>query len=319
MEKFSSVEKVVGAMSEERREKFFSVYEKRFDEQDMGTLGIEGFEPNERPKTPEEIEAFTFADQLIDDIRVAYGLDPFPISHEKIHIMREETYPKNLPVGLYSQASQTIVLLEAPALISQVAIAAHELVHMKSYNVAQLTNAPKPELTEYRMGLGARPRDGASKEGEPIIFFNDLNEALTEETVIRIFNSLRTLPSIQQDIDQSKQVIETHKDGLARYIPTDTIHVSANKKEIFISRFGRQKERTVLTLLIDAIYASNKDTFADKEEVFNMFQKAMFTGNMLELGKIIDHSFGKGTLRKIAELNGDLDAQASLIKSLGTM
>lgn len=69
-------------------------------------------------------------------------------------------------------------------------------------------------------------------------------------------------------------------------------------------------------MLIDALYERNKNNFNDREEVFDMFAKNAFTGNMYELGKLVDKTFGRGTLRKIGKLDAHIEEQEKFIKSL---
>ena len=68
--------------------------------------------------------------------------------------------------------------------------------------------------------------------------------------------------------------------------------------------------------MIDKILEKNPDKFQDKEEVFEVFAKGMITGNILPVGRLVERTFGKGTLRKIGELDQDLRAQEEFVNSL---
>jgi hypothetical protein len=42
----------------------------------------------------------------------------------------------------------------------------------------------------------------------------------------------------------------------------------------------------------------------------------MMTGDILPVGRLIDRTFGRGTLRQIGELDSDIDKQEKFVKSL---
>ena len=81
-------------------------------------------------------------------------------------------------------------------------------------------------------------------------------------------------------------------------------------------RFTYRKERDMLNTLIGKIFERNKDKFQDKEGIFDVFEKSMMTGNMLLLGRLIENTFGPNTLRRIGELDKDMEVQESFINSL---
>jgi len=56
--------------------------------------------------------------------------------------------------------------------------------------------------------------------------------------------------------------------------------------------------------------------FTDPEEVFEAFARGMMTGNPLEIGRLVDGTFGKGTFRKIGEMDEDVDEQLKYVESL---
>jgi hypothetical protein len=67
--------------------------------------------------------------------------------------------------------------------------------------------------------------------------------------------------------------------------------------------------------LIQKLFRRNSQ-FKDASEIYDLFRRGMMTGDILPLGRLIDRTFGKGTLRRIGELDSDIDAQEKFIKSL---
>lgn len=61
------------------------------------------------------------------------------------------------------------------------------------------------------------------------------------------------------------------------------------------------KERKVLRQIIEAVTRKDPDYEGKEDEVKALFYKAYFTGRMLDLGRVIEKTFGKGTFRLMAE------------------
>jgi len=76
------------------------------------------------------------------------------------------------------------------------------------------------------------------------------------------------------------------------------------------------QERKVFNILTDKLYTKNADQFSNREEVFTVFAKAMLTGNILPVGRLVDRTFGRGTLRRIGELDHDTQALKEFVGSL---
>lgn len=81
-------------------------------------------------------------------------------------------------------------------------------------------------------------------------------------------------------------------------------------------KFTKRRERDILDALLERLYERNPEQFTDKQAVFEVFAQGMMTGNLLPIGRLVDSTFGRGTLRRIGELDDDLDAQEEFVKSL---
>ncbi len=90
-----------------------------------------------------------------------------------------------------------------------------------------------------------------------------------------------------------------------------------NKKVMLeTERFSYQPERKVLNTLIDKIFKRNSGQFQDRDEIFDVFAKAMITGNILPMARLIENTFGVGTLRTISNLDHDIEAQTIFVDTL---
>lgn len=63
----------------------------------------------------------------------------------------------------------------------------------------------------------------------------------------------------------------------------------------------RYQERKRLYELLDRIVANSSGRFESRDEIFNEFARANFSGNYLTISRIVESILGKGSFRKLAE------------------
>jgi hypothetical protein len=227
---------------------------------------------------------------------------------------------------------QGIAIREQPAKILFMKKVFHEMIHFKSYNALQVTSGDRPELDEYRVGLAVHTRNGEIK------YFVNLNEAVTEELAKRFSGKLLNNPLFTEEIEKTRKVITKYPQAITDsgepLFDTDTLYAEVNGKKSWGESVGRlfgaqekakrittggfvyQQERKILNTLIDKIFKRNPEKFREKKEVFEVFAKGIMTGNILPVGKLIEKTFGRGTLRLIGDLDTDINAQEDFIGSL---
>lgn len=327
MEKFSSFERVVGNIPEIEKEQILRDKGERFDNQIF-----EDLKGKEREKTPEELQIISLANEATNEVRKSYGLENFDIPPENIHVIAEESWPKEKGVAFYNSTLQGVAAREQPARIVFLKKIFHEMLHFKSYNALQVTMEENPELDEYRVGLTVHTRDGKK------MYFVNLNEAVTEEMTKRFATKLFGNPLFAQEENRTKDVIAKYPRAVTgsgeSLFGEDTFYAEVENKKSWDESVGRlfgaqekpkkittevftyQSERKILNTLIDKIFERNPDKFQTREEVFDVFAKGMMTGNILPVGRLIERTFGNGILRRIGELDQDMRAQEEFVNSL---
>lgn len=155
----------------------------------------------------------------------------------------------------------------------------------------------------------------------------NLNEALTEELAIRFQkNELRNIPNLKEEIDLIDEYVAQEKKSGKEINPDDVL--SARKKiiytienkesyEIEAEMASYQKQREILNILIDKLYENNKDTFRDREEVFDLIAESSFTGNLVgekSWARLIDKTFGKDTFKELVDTDKIIGATNRLKK-----
>ncbi len=329
MEKFSSFERVVGNIPEAEKEKILREKGERFDDQIF-----EEFKGKEIKKTSEEMQIISLANEATNRIRQKYGLENFDIPPENIHIITEKAWPKDREKSdaSYNPMLQGFIVREQPAKSVFMARSIHEMLHFKSYNALQVTSEENSELKEYRIGLNVITRDGKK------MYFTNINEAVIEEMTKRIAAKLFHNPLFYKETKQTKDIIMRYPravtDSGEPLFVEETFYAEVGgkkswgeavgrlfgaqekPKKIITERFGYKPEREILNTLIDKILERNSEKFKDREEVFEIFAKGMMTGNILPVGRLIEKTFGNGTLRRIGELDQDIKAQEDFVNSL---
>jgi hypothetical protein len=65
--------------------------------------------------------------------------------------------------------------------------------------------------------------------------------------------------------------------------------------------YAYQDERNHLRDIIHELHRLSHEKFTSEEEIFRMFARATLTGNLLPIGRLIENTLGKGSLRRLAE------------------
>lgn len=328
MEKLSSFERIVGNISEVEKEQILRNKGERFDDQIFEEL-----QSKEREKTPQELQILSLVNRATNEIRQRYGLENFDIPSENIHVITEEAWPREKSTAFFKPMLQTIAMREKLSNIAFLKTSFHEMIHFKSYGALQMITGENPELDDYRLGLTIYSRDG--KE----MYFRNLNEAVTEGMTKRFVRQVLDNALFADETRQTEDVIRKYPRAVTEsgepLFDGDTFYAeiqgskswreSADRlfSKLFGSRvkistegFTYKQERKVLNMLIDKILERNPEKFQDKEEVFEVFAKGMMTGNILPVGRLIERTFGNGTLRRIGELDQDVEAQEGFVGAL---
>lgn len=324
MQGISSFERVVGNIPETEKEQILQNKGEIFDSQIF-----EDLRDKEREKTPEELEIISLVNKATNEVRQRYGLKNFNIPPANIHVIMEEAWPREKSVALYNAMVQAVAVREQPAKIIFMEKVFHEMLHFKSYNALQISTGENPKLRDYRAGLTIHTRDG--KE----MYFTNLNEAVTEEMTRRFAAKLFDNPLFIKEQKQTRDIMAKYPraitDSGEPLFSSDTFYAEIESRKSWSAAVGRlfgarekitaesftyRQERRSLNTLINKLFTRNQKRFKDRAEVFEVFSQGMMTGNILPIGRLIEETFGNGTLRAIGELDNDIGKQSAFISTL---
>ena len=320
LEKFpqrkSGIERVIGASSEEERAILRSF---------RGMLQHQRFEEYERKKTPKEAMIIDAVLRYLPEFIAQYGGTPVAdVPPEVIHILDEgklteeervELAEEGTAGGYLPHRQQAIVVPHQHSRLKTTERITHELMHLESFSSFDLPSNMEGTRTAKQGGPGITVgeselfprRIGLSvfDETHGTRFFRDLDEAVIEELTIRFDQKyFAEIPILQEEI-AAREAFKKDVDGDTREILscitrqeedgtwTSTVH------EYAYSQF-----REYLWSLIDQIYERNRDQFESREEIFAVFAKAVLTGRLLELGRLIEKTLGKGAFRTLGQRTG---------------
>jgi hypothetical protein len=215
---------------------------------------------------------------------------------------------------------------------------AHELFHLKSYKSARVGKSGE-DVRLYRSGLSMFDKKDPNEEGgDEKEYFAVLEEAIVAECTKKLLDGISSDSIFSEEIEAVRQfrdwvVAYYRKNGVAeekvkeferelKYIsePQDKVervlkfsHDEEKRQAYAAGMFGalyengevetleRYTERKKLYELLDKLVIGSDGKFKNRDEVFDEFAKANFSGNYLPLARIIESIMGKKSFRKLAE------------------
>lgn len=274
----------------------------------VGVLRNQQIMPYEREKTPQELaimkEIFARLPEFIEE----YGsVNARYISLDQVHMLKEssEHLDKIRPhdpkgsrrTGNYVLNSGRIeVVSQGENYLKMAKTLVHELIHAHSFYSVDVNTDPHSKevrgASPRRLGL-AIYEDGKPDE----VFLNFMNEAITEELTKKFCE--KYFPQIE-GLKEPFDAYQKGKTPSATSLQSPTLSV-VNELLQTQPLHTYRNERLEVVALLEILYERNKDKFASYDEVFKLFSRGMFRGDLLPMARLIEKTLGKGEFRKLAE------------------
>ncbi len=214
----------------------------------------------------------------------------------------------------------------------------HDLFHLKSYKAASIGNSAE-DIRPYRSGFSMYERDFTKEAGKEKVYFGMLEEAIVAECTKKPLKRIKEKDEdLSKEYEANEKLKEwVYNFNLSEGVPKEKIE--AIKEELFfvpdaeqkvekitteyddeksrqafaagliarLSKDGsigvleRYQEREKMYNLLDELVAKSEGRFKNRSEIFDEFAKANFSGNYLNIARIVESILGKGSFRKIAE------------------
>ncbi|MCX6723872.1 MAG: hypothetical protein NT155_01700 [Candidatus Staskawiczbacteria bacterium] len=299
-ERTSGLMRVVGVSRGQEKTILKNVKTELFDKQ--APYGIE------REKSPEELEIISQISSCIPEFIEKYGGDPAPIKPEHVHIIdfdkvdlselteeqREKIdNAKNKVGGRYRPYKQAVSIFILPEMESRLYFAqrvAHELIHFNAFQSANYGSKDGK--------ISSRVEGFVSTTKAEEDYFKGINEAVTEELTKRFdkeyFGSISVLADDIRERDSFSATVRVNPGVVASLFVT-------KEKSTAGRPYAYREERKKLKGMMKDIQLKNPEQFQTREDVFNVFAEAYFTGKRLRVARLVEKTYGKGAFRKLGE------------------
>lgn len=311
-EKFS-LDRVVGGTPEQRTEALADLrdtYESQ-DDTELAEIEVE--------KTTEVLRSIRIANEAVAAVLSKYGIEANTVPDKNVHIIKREEWDKHMPDAgaSFNLTSQGIRSPEEESPLYFVYHLIHEMIHFNTYQAAQITT--DNTLSDYRVGLSVDSRDGKVQQ------LRNINEAVTEKLTMEAMTTSVVTEQLQEEIVKTNAVNTEYAEAKMTTVESEfdpetvfsqiTGRNDDGSPQIESFAFTYKKEREALDILTTKIYEKNPEIYDTADEVYRIFVNGAFTGNLLEIGRLLDSTFGPGTLRKVAE-NDSEDDFLNFVKTL---
>ncbi|MDA2935998.1 hypothetical protein MYX06_02165 [Patescibacteria group bacterium AH-259-L05] len=303
----------------DRRESSVSRIVKTEDEQEFLQYFKDMFENRQFHDIPEK-EKTPFIQELIKNINdymgefvAQYGTTPVDIKDKHIYFIDRSKATENKKkkidkarakgfMAVFAPQAQGVVIWEEydeDKKLELGTLLTHEMLHFNSFFVYEesedLANKRPEDLlfciqteNDEKDILLRRRRSGLkvfTKERDT--YFKYLDEAVIEELTIRFSEKyFPQIDALSKELEKENQLYHL---------------ISSTTRRKLISRYEYEFERDDLNDLIDEAYKKNKDSFKSREDVFTVFAKAVLTGRLLPLARLIEKTYEKGSFRGLGK------------------
>ncbi len=343
MEKRPSFERIIGGSDEQKNHIIKQAEEASF-KTGKELFGEQLVEPTEEEK--ESIEkACNYANQIAvyyGSLR-QFNLDRiFLLRPGGV----EKSTEGEVRTGVCNRFEQSIAIDRRTSNALLASCVVHEMFHMDSYSSAQVIESDLDSLTNktrskpYRGGISMRSRENDDKyfglAEEAIIatlsrrFFDEVivNDPLYKEEIERtrkikewLFNfAQKSIPEQERRdkfISNIRDILILPESDMVYRILCESGYKDNYKIGFFIGFFEdnlklgtimheRVDEREKFNKVLDRLVTNSKGKISDRNQLFDQFAKAHFTGNYLPLARSIEDSLGKGSFREIAKELGEM-------------
>ncbi len=281
----------------------------------------------EKQKTEDELAVINLINQEINRLRRDFGLDEFVIPEDNYHILDESLYREFFGSHSTGQAhpkEQGIVMNEEGvrnSLILFAGTAIHESLHLNGHITLEVNEGPSGEtlVTPYRQGFSVFSPQKKDYHDEFHSHFHGLHEAVVarqeKESLLRLIENPLFSKDKNRLFSESalilKREIADHTLGLT----ADEIQdLREDSKHYF--PYSYRKHREVLNFVCDKIYEKFPEEFTSQDAVFKLFLKAQFTGQLLDVARLVEGVFGKDSFRRLGDMETTSESAIRTLEAL---
>jgi len=272
----------------------------------MPSEAMAAFKNIESIKTNSDKEAIRLANLKLGGLQKKLGVPAWEIPERNIHLAPGPLFEKYVPdkniTGQTWIIPQLIIINEGAtgcrAELCEHYL--HEMTHLKGYFSAETDEENK--IYTYRMGLKVYTTKQKSEVVGNYWSFEGLDEAVVTEIEKRLLKGVLEENKYMENelLGQNSDGVQKIKGGLAsaRKISEEEIYF-VDELQGSCYRYPYPRQRAALEFMVKKIYEKFEDQFSSPEEIYMLFFKAFFTGDIVTIARLITKTFGKDSMRII--------------------
>ncbi|RMD58758.1 hypothetical protein D6821_02810 [Candidatus Parcubacteria bacterium] len=252
-------------------------------------------QPFRRLPTPQEEQVLNVACDKTKELLRRHQLEKIQIDPSIVFILKEPFWARiganEEEVGcFFNQRLMKAVAVRDSQPMGKMflAVAAfHELLHLVSFRRARIYSKWK---IFHQMQL---ERSGGISVANPQqTFFCFLDEAVALQLEKRFAQSLMSEPLFEDECSRLKELQANNPDAYY-VVPTQEGEWAAGQSYDYLTEDFEH--------FLDDIFHWQPHPAKSREEIFAIFEKAFFSGRLLELARLIEKVYGKGSFRLLGE------------------
>lgn len=288
-------------------------------------------------KTPEQVDLINLANKETNQLMARLGYGPIDVSPENIHLLDDKVFTK---FGKENQSGLTVydeqgILIRASffekvqGLASFYSTIFHEMMHLKAHVSLEVrdVNEKSSDASFFRVGVNIYSSHKKNKERLSHSHFRGLNEA-----IVALAEQKEYRKQLEQRFDDEKRWLETTfarsvKEDARAIKDQDAITVQRKevsrdgvpRTEIYAVDISYPRHTELLKYLMEQIKEDNDGKFSSEDAVFDVFLKAHFSGQILEIARLVERSFGEGGFRYLGDMTPDGESAIKTLEGLKKM
>jgi hypothetical protein len=272
-------------------------------------------DPYEKEKDPEDVEIIDGILARISDFVHDYDGKTVPgLKAVNVHLIdtdkltpEQKAAIESVDVGAICdfRTQSAAVLPEKDSRLITAQRIVHELMHLHAFTSLEAEKEPSSESSPMLTIEGAKlyPRRigfGVFDKTHSKRYFRELDEAIIEELSSRFdARYFAQFPTLAPELEIRTKMRQTVKRDAGEIAAVTTKQRGDGQWNTSIRSWRYGDQRAKLHSLIHDIYEMHGSDFASEDEVFNVFAKAVMTGRLLEVARLVEGTFGKGSFVKL--------------------
>ncbi|MDZ7611653.1 MAG: hypothetical protein U5L10_02725 [Candidatus Moranbacteria bacterium] len=262
---------------------------------------LEFLEERKIEKSNEQIAVIRFIKNEVLKILKHYSAKQVDLEIDRIYIVNDKIFERLDidPVPGMSFSLRNIVMINTEEKLGNTALAsvlAHELFHQFSFEkglmTAKAADQEGPIIRE-RSGLSVVINNDVDNR-----YLKNLDEAITTELEFQVMKKVKNHDLFRGDYEIIKK--EFDKDRAQEAV--DLIYsIDENGDVLYLYSTPYREQRANLKKVINDIFEFNQDKFSTAEEIFDIFVKAYFDGNIIPITRLLKKTYGNRPIKEIIQ------------------